>query len=117
MKLTKSYLRKLIKEEILKEFGSEEYGRQTKEFEPIIGIDSKKYVKAMDIDMEDLALVYDEEYGPDYVAGILASEFPALDTDAAYEKVLGMLREAARRGEEDYPLSFLAKRLAELANK
>ena len=93
MKLTKSYLRKLIKEEILKE------------------------LSASDIDMEDLALVYDEEYGPDYVAGILASEFPALDTDAAYEKLLGMLKEAARRGEEDYPLNFLANRIAELANK
>ena len=71
-------------------------------------------MKASDIDMQDLALVYDEEYGPDYVAGILASEFPALDTDAAYEKVLGMLKEAARRGEADYPLNFLANRIAEL---
>ena len=44
----------------------------------------------------------------------MASEFPALDTDAAYEKVLGMLKEAARRGEEDYPLNFLANRIAEL---
>ena len=90
MKITKSQLRQIIKEEILKEFS------------------------ASDIDMQDLALVYDEEYGPDYVAGILASEFPALDTDAAYEKVLGMLKEAARRGEEDYPLNFLANRIAEL---
>ena len=74
-----------------------------------------KEFSASDIDMEDLALVYDEEYGPDYVAGMLASEFPALDTDAAYEKLLGMLKEAARRGEKDYPLNFLAKRIAELA--
>ena len=71
-------------------------------------------MKASDIDMQDLALIYDDEYGPDYVAGILASEFPTLDTDAAYEKVLGMLKEAARRGEEDYPLNFLANRIAEL---
>ena len=71
-------------------------------------------MKASDIDMQDLAVVYDDEYGPDYVAGILASEFPALDTDAAYEKGLGMLKEAARRGEEDYPLNFLANRIAEL---
>ena len=35
MKITKSQLRKIIKEELLKEFGSEEYGPQTKEFEPI----------------------------------------------------------------------------------
>ena len=35
MKLTKTYLRKMIKEELLKEFGSEEFGLQTKEFEPI----------------------------------------------------------------------------------
>ena len=74
-------------------------------------------MKASDIDMQDLALVYDDEYGPDYVAGILASEFPALDTDTNYNKVLGMLKEAARRGEEDYPLNFLANRLAELANR
>ena len=71
-------------------------------------------MKASDIDMQDLALVYDEEYGPDYVAGIMADEFPALDNDAAYEKLLGMLKEAARRGEEDYPLNFLANRIAEL---
>ena len=71
-------------------------------------------MKASDIDMQDLALVYDEEYGPDYVAGMLASEFPALDTDAVYKKVLGMLKDAARRGEEDYPLNFLARRLAKL---
>ena len=90
MKVTKSYLRKLIKEEILKE------------------------LSASDIDMQDLALVYDDEYGPDYVAGILASEFPALDTDTNYNKVLGMLKEAARRGQEDYPLNFLANRIAEL---
>ena len=37
-------------------------------------------MKASDIDMQDLALIYDDEYGPDYVAGIMASEFPALDT-------------------------------------
>ena len=74
-------------------------------------------MKASDIDMQDLALVYDDEYGPDYVAGILASEFPALDTDTNYNKVLGMLKEAARRGEEDYPLNFLANRIAELGMK
>ena len=42
MKITKRQLRKIIKEEkyrLLKEFGSEEYGRQTREFEPISGID------------------------------------------------------------------------------
>ena len=35
MKITKTELKKIIKEELLKEFGSEEYGLQTKEFEPI----------------------------------------------------------------------------------
>ena len=30
MKITKQQLRKIIKEELLKEFGSEEYGLQTK---------------------------------------------------------------------------------------
>ena len=39
MKITKTELKKIIKEELLKEFGSEEYGRQTKEFEPIPGVD------------------------------------------------------------------------------
>jgi len=35
MKITKTELKKIIKEELLKEFGSEEYGPQTKEFEPM----------------------------------------------------------------------------------
>ena len=35
MKITNTQLRKIIQEELLKEFGSEEYGPQTKEFEPI----------------------------------------------------------------------------------
>ena len=39
MKITKTELRKIIKEELLKEFGSEEYGLQTKEFEPVPGLD------------------------------------------------------------------------------
>ena len=39
MKITKQQLRKLIKEQLLKEFGSEEYGLQTKEFEPVPGVD------------------------------------------------------------------------------
>ena len=97
MKITKSQLRQLIKEEVMNEIGQ---------------------VSDMDIDMEDLALVYDEEFGPDYVIGIMASEFPALDqNEAAFEKALRMFKEAARRGEEDYPLNFLAKRFAELMSK
>tara|TARA_B100001029_G_C14718163_1_gene263675 strand:+ start:65 stop:364 length:300 start_codon:yes stop_codon:yes gene_type:complete len=42
MKITKRQLKKIIKEErarLLKEFGSEEFGRQTKEFEPIAQVD------------------------------------------------------------------------------
>ncbi|MEK9699899.1 MAG: hypothetical protein VW270_29235 [Candidatus Poseidoniales archaeon] len=35
MKITKTELKKIIQEELLKEFGSEEFGPQTKEFEPI----------------------------------------------------------------------------------
>ena len=35
MKITKTELKKIIQEELLKEFGSEEYGLQTKEFEPM----------------------------------------------------------------------------------
>ena len=74
-------------------------------------------MKASDIDMQDLALIYDDEYGPDYVAGIMASEFPVLDTDVKYKRVLGMLKDAARLGQEDYPLNFLANRIAELGMK
>ena len=95
MKITKTQLRQIIKEELMNEIG-----------------------QVSDIDMEDLALVYDEEFGPDYVIGIMASEFPALDqNEAAFEKALGMFKIAAQRGEEDYPLNFLAKRFAELMNK
>ena len=71
-------------------------------------------MKASDIDMQDLALIYDDEYGPDYVAGIMASEFPVLDTDVKYKRVLGMLKDAARLGQEDYTLQYLANRIAEL---
>ena len=39
MKITKTELKKIIQEELLKEFGSEEYGPQTKEFEPVPGVD------------------------------------------------------------------------------
>jgi len=35
MKITKTELKKIIQEELLKEFGSEEHGLQTKEFEPM----------------------------------------------------------------------------------
>ena len=35
MKITKTELQKIIQEALLKEFGSEEYGLQTKEFEPM----------------------------------------------------------------------------------
>ena len=35
MKITKTELKKIIQEELLKEFGSEEYGPQTREFEPM----------------------------------------------------------------------------------
>ena len=132
MKITKSQLRQIIKEEILKEVlpphlqkhfrkdGSSVYEPQIKDVTPA-GYgpdDGAAQVSVSDIDMEDLALVYDEEYGPDYVIGIMASEFPALDqNEAAFEKALRMFKEAARRGEEDYPLNFLAKRFAELASR
>jgi len=95
MKITKSQLRQIIKEEVMNEIG-----------------------QVSDIDMEDLALVYDEEFGPDYVIGIMATEFPALDKNkAAFDQALRMFKEAARRGEEDYPVKFLAERFAELMNK
>ena len=47
MKITKTELKKIIKEELLKEFGSEEYGPQTKEFEPVSGVDFDNPKEAM----------------------------------------------------------------------
>ncbi len=128
MKLTKSYLRKLIKEEILKEAlpphlqkhfrkdGSSVYEPQIKDVTPA-GYgpdDGTSQVSASDIDVEDLALIYDDEFGPDYVYGILANEFPALDDDAVAPRVLDMLKDAARQG--DVPVNYLARRLADLVN-
>jgi hypothetical protein len=129
MKLTKSYLRKMIKEEILKEAlpphlqkhfrkdGSSVYEPQIKDVTPA-GYgpdDGAAQVSASDIDVEDLALIYDDEFGPDYVYGILANEFPALDDDAVAPRVLDMLKDAARQG--DVPVNYLARRLAKLANR
>ena len=45
MKITKTQLRKIIQEELLKEFGSEEYGLQTKEFEPIPEVEFDLWAK------------------------------------------------------------------------
>ena len=128
MKLTKSYLRKLIKEEILKEAlpphlqkhfrkdGSSVYEPQIKDVTPA-GYgpdDGAAQVSASDIDVEDLALIYDDEFGPDYVYGILAGEFPAFDDEAIAPRVLDMLKDAARQG--DIPVNYLARRLADLVN-
>ena len=128
MKLTKSYLRKLIKEEILKEAlpphlqkhfrkdGSSVYEPQIKDVTPA-GYgpdDGAAQVSASDIDVEDLALIYDDEFGPDYVFGILAGEFPAFDDEAIAPRVLDMLKDAARQG--DIPVNYLARRLADLVN-
>lgn len=129
MKITKSYLRKMIKEEILKEAlpphlqkhfrkdGSSVYEPQIKDVTPA-GYgpdDGTSQVSASDIDVEDLALIYDDEFGPDYVYGILANEFPALDDDAVAQSVLAMLKGAARQG--DVPVKFIARRLAKLVNR
>ena len=129
MKITKSYLRKMIKEEILKEAlpphlqkhfrkdGSSVYEPQIKDVTPA-GYgpdDGASQVSASDIDVEDLALIYDDEFGPDYVYGILANEFPALDDDDVAQRVLGMLKDAARQG--DVPVNYLARRLAQLASR
>ena len=128
MKLTKSYLRKMIKEEILKEAlpphlqkhfrkdGSSIYEPQIKDVTPA-GYgpdDGASQVSASDIDVEDLALIYDDEFGPDYVYGILAGEFPAFDDEAVAPRVLDMLKGAARQG--DIPVNYLARRLADLVN-
>ncbi len=92
MKITKNQLRQLIKEEIINEIG-----------------------QVSDIDMEDLALIYDDEFGPDYVFGMLSSDFPTLGDDAVAQRVLGMLKDAARQG--DVPVNYLARRLAKLLNR
>jgi len=128
MKITKSHLRKMIKEEILKEVlpphlqkhfrkdGSSVYEPQIKDVTPA-GYgpdDGAAQVSASDIDVEDLALIYDDEFGPDYVYGILAGEFPAFDDDAVAPRVLDMLKGAARQG--DIPVNYLARRLADLVN-
>ena len=128
MKITKSHLRKMIKEEILKEVlpphlqkhfrkdGSSVYEPQIKDVTPA-GYgpdDGPAQVSASDIDVEDLALIYDDEFGPDYVYGILAGEFPAFDDDAVAPRVLDMLKGAARQG--DIPVNYLARRLADLVN-
>jgi len=63
MKITKRQLRRIIKEErarLLKEFGSEEFGRQTKEFEPIPGIDDANQSALLEkeyFDLEDTIVV------------------------------------------------------------
>ena len=118
----------MIKEEILKEVlpphlqkhfrkdGSSVYEPQIKDVTPA-GYgpdDGVAQVSASDIDVEDLALIYDDEFGPDYVYGILAGEFPAFDDDAVAPRVLDMLKGAARQG--DIPVNYLARRLADLVN-
>ena len=128
MKITKTQLRKIIKEEILKEVlpphlqkhfrkdGSSVYEPQIKDVTPA-GYgpdDGTSQVSASDIDVEDLALIYDDEFGPDYVYGILAGEFPAFDDEAIAPRVLDMLKGAARQG--DIPVNYLARRLADLVN-
>jgi len=129
MKITKTYLREMIKEEILKEVlpphlqkhfrkdGSSVYGPEIKDVTPA-GYgpdDGAAQVSASDIDVEDLALIYDDEFGPDFVFGILAGEFPAFNDDAVAQRVLGLLKDAARQG--DVPVNYLARRLAKLANR
>ena len=119
----------MIKEEILKEVlpphlqkhfrkdGSSVYGPEIKDVTPA-GYgpdDGAAQVSASDIDVEDLALIYDDEFGPDYVFGILAGEFPAFNDDAVAQRVLGLLKDAARQG--DVPVNYLARRLAKLANR
>ena len=119
----------MIKEEILKEVlpphlqkhfrkdGSSVYEPQIKDVTPA-GYgpdDGTSQVSASDIDVEDLALIYDDEFGPDYVYGILANEFPALDDDDVAPRVLDMLKDAARQG--DVPVKFIARRLAKLVNR
>ena len=56
MKITKRQLRRIIKEErarLLKEFGTEEFGRQTREFESIPQVDGGAAMLDLD-DYDDL---------------------------------------------------------------
>ena len=131
MKITKSYLRKMIKEEILKEAlpphlqkhfrkdGSSVYEPQIKDVTPAgYGPDEEtSEVSVSDIASElDMDALMDPDWGPDGVYGELAVLLgPALDDDAVAQRVLGMLKAAARQG--DVPVNHLARRLAKLVNR
>ena len=115
MKLTKSYLRKMIKEEILKEVlpphlqkhfrkdGSSVYEPQIKDVTPA-GYgpdDGAGEVSASEIASElDMDVLMDPNWGPDGVFGELAGFFaPAFDDEAVSQRALGMLKDAARQGD------------------
>ena len=121
----------MIKEEILKEVlpphlqkhfrkdGSSVHGPEIKDVTPA-GYgpdDGTAQVSASDIASElDMDTLMDPEYGPDWVYGELADTLgSALDDDAVAQRALGMLKDAARRG--DVTVNNLARRLAKLVNR
>ena len=131
MKITKSQLRQLIKEEILKEVlpphlqkhfrkdGSSVYEPQIKDVTPA-GYgpdDGMVQVSASDIASElDMDSLMDPDWGPDGVYGELAVLLgPALDDDAVAQRVLATLKDAARQG--DVSIESIARRLAKLVNR
>jgi hypothetical protein len=131
MKITKSQLRKIIKEELLKEAlpphlqkhfrkdGSSVHKPQIKDVTPAgYGPDEgTSQVSASDIASElDMDALMDPDWGPDGVYGELSGVLgSALDDDAVAQRVLRDLKAAARQG--DVPVDYLATRLAKHVNR
>ena len=102
MKITKTQLRNIIKEELLKEFGSEEYGLQTKEFEPVPGLDFDNPKEAM-----LRQIVSDKERGK--VEGVMVDLFTA----SAIVSVLDAINETNK----EKLLALPVDRMADIAFK
>ena len=97
MKITKTELKKIIKEELLKEFGSEEYGLQTKEFEPIpeLEFDNPKEAQLRQI-------VSDKQRGK--VEGVMVDLFTA----SAIVSVLDAINDANKEKLLELPVERMA---------
>ena len=102
MKITKTELRKIIKEQLLREFGSEEYGLQTKEFEPIPGVDFDNPKEA-----QLRQIVSDKQRGK--VEGVMVDLFTA----SAIVSVLDAINETNK----EKLLALPVERMADIAFK
>ena len=102
MKITKTELRKIIKEQLLREFGSEEYGLQTKEFEPIPGVDFDNPKEA-----QLRQIVSDKQRGK--VEGVMVDLFTA----SAIVSVLDAINEINK----EKLLALPVERMADIAFK